>query len=96
MQLFFLLVMVPVKRAFSKVSNAERVVKIFSLGAELRLSVYHNASTVKISKLIVVSLKRFVADRTMTLRTLCAYDQYLRTLFMELHPGHIIPEYTQY
>ena len=46
----------------------------------------------RIVKLIVVSLQRCVLVRKMTLRTLCAYDQYLRTLFMERHPDvHYIP-----
>ena len=34
-----------------------------------------------------MSLQRCVLDRKVTLQTLCTYDQYLRTLFMEWHPG---------
>ena len=49
-------------------------VRIFVLGAELQLSLYNNVSAVKISKMIVVSLKTFVLDRKVTLRTLCTYD----------------------
>ena len=63
------MVMVPIKRTFSNDSNAERIVKIFRLGTELQLSVNHNASTVKFSKLIVVPLQRPVLDRKMALRT---------------------------
>ena len=44
----------------SKVSNAEKNMRIFVLGAELQLSLYNNVSAVKISKMIVVSLKTFV------------------------------------
>ena len=49
-------------------------VRIVVLGAELQLSLYNNVSAVKISKMIVVSLKTFVLDRKVTLRTLCTYD----------------------
>ena len=64
-------------------SEAERIVKIFELGAKVQLSVYHDSSAVKSIKLIVVSLQKFVLDRNVTLRTLCTHDQYLQTLFME-------------
>ena len=40
----------------------------------------------RIIKLIVVSLQRCVLYRKVTLRTLCTYNQYLRTLFMERRP----------
>ena len=85
MQNEVLLAMIPIKRTFSKDSNDEKIVKIFQLGAELQLSVYHNGSAVKIIKLIIVCLQRFVLNRKVTLRTVCTYDQYLRTLFMERH-----------
>ena len=74
------------KRSGSKVCNAERIVRIFGLGAELLLSLYNNVSAVRMIKLIVVSLQRYVLDRKVTLRTLCTYDHYLRTLFMERRP----------
>ena len=45
------------KSASSKLSNAERVLKIFKLGAKLWLIVYDEVRTVKISKLIAVPLK---------------------------------------
>ena len=64
-------------RAFCKLSNGERIVKIFRLEAALQLFVYQNASTVKISKVIVVPLQRLVLDRKMTLRTHCSYEHYL-------------------
>ena len=37
-------------------------VRIVILGAELQLSLYNNVSAVKISKMIVVSLKTFVLE----------------------------------
>ena len=43
-------------------------------------------SALRIIKVIVVSLQRCVLDKKVTLRTVCGYDQYLRTLFMERHP----------
>ena len=85
-----LLATIPIKRTFSEDFNAERIVKIFQLGVELQLSVYHNGSAVKIIKLIVVCLQRFSLDRKVTLRTVCTYDQYLRTLVMEQHPEYTI------
>ena len=51
------------KRKYSKVSNDKKVVRIFGRGAELQLSLYNNASAVKIIKLILVSLQRIVLDR---------------------------------
>ena len=66
----------------SKFSNAGRIVKIFILGAELHLSVHNYVRTVRISKLIVAPLHRFVSDRKVTLQTFCTYNQYLLTLFM--------------
>ena len=45
---------------------------IFRLEPELQLSVCNDTSAVRIIKLIVVSLQRFVLDREMALRTLCA------------------------
>ena len=48
---------------------------------------YDNGITFKISKVIVGPIKRFVLARKVTQRTLCSYEQYLRTLFMERHPG---------
>ena len=40
----------------------------------------------RIIKLVVVSLTGCVLDRKVTLRTLCTYDQHLRTLFIERCP----------
>ena len=74
------------KRKRSKVFNAERIVRISILGEELQLFVYNNASTFKISKLIVCSIQRFILDRKVTLRTLWTYEHNLRTIFMEWHP----------
>ena len=74
------------KRKHSKFSNAERIVRIFRLGGELQLCVHDNGITFRISKLIVGPIKRFVLDRKVTLRTLCTYEEYLRTLFMEPRP----------
>ena len=45
------------KSASSKLSNAERVLKIFKLGAKLWSFVYDEVRAVKISKLIFVPLK---------------------------------------
>ena len=45
------------KSASSRLSNAERVLKIFKLGAKLWFIVYDEVRAVKISKLIVVPLK---------------------------------------
>ena len=64
--------------------------RIFRLGAELQLSLYINVSALKMRKLIVVSLQRFVLDRKVTLRTIWTYEHHLRPLFMERHPG-ILP-----
>ena len=48
------------EESYSKVSNAERIVKIFRLGAELQSFVYNNGITFKISKLIVGHIRRVV------------------------------------
>ena len=64
--------------------------KIFRLAAKLQVFVYNNGITFKISKLIVGHIQRFVLGRKVTLRTLCAYDHYPRTLFMERRPGCFI------
>ena len=63
--------------------------RIFKLGADLQLFVYNNGITFKISKLIVGPILRCVLGRKVTLRTLCTYEKYLRTLFMERRPGKI-------
>ena len=42
---------------YSKVSNGERIMKIVRLGAELQLYVYHDVSTIRNSKWIVVSFR---------------------------------------
>ena len=60
--------------------------KIFRLGEKLQLFV-NNGITFKISKLIVGHIQMFVLGRKVTLRTLCTYDHYLRTLFMVRRPG---------
>ena len=39
-----------------------------------------------IRTLIIGSLQSVLLDRKLTLRTLCTYDQYIRTLFMERRP----------
>ena len=44
---------VSLKIKYSKVSNAERIVRIFLLREKLQLFVYENVSAFKISKLIV-------------------------------------------
>ena len=77
------------KRTHSKLSNTERIVRIFRLEAELQSCVQNNGITFRIGKLIIDPIKRFVFDRKVTLRTLCTYDQYLRTLFMERRPGNL-------
>ena len=61
------------KRKHFKVSNAAKNVRIFRLGADFQLSLYINVSAVKMRKLIVVSLQRFVLDRKVTLRTIWTY-----------------------
>ena len=60
--------------------------RIFKFGAELQIFVYNNGITFKISRLIVGLILRFVLDRKVTLRTICTYEQYLQTLFMERRP----------
>ena len=75
------------KKSYSEVFNAQGIVKIFTLGAKLQPFVYDNGITFKISKLIVGHIQRFFLDTKVTLRTLCAYDHHLRTLFMERCPG---------
>ena len=77
------------KRSYFKLSNAEKVVRIFRLGAELQICVHNNCITFKISKLIVGPIKRYVLSRKVTLRTLCTYEHHLRTLFMERRPGYM-------
>ena len=47
------------KRASSAVSNADIIMRIFRLGAELQFSLYNNVSTFEIRKLFV---QRFVLD----------------------------------
>ena len=63
--------------------------RIFRLGAELQLSLYINVSAVKMRKLIVVSLQRFVLEKV-TLRTIWTYEHHLLPLFMERHPEAIM------
>ena len=82
MQKAVLSVMVFIFVLKSKFSNAGRIVKTFILGAELQLSVHNYVRTVRISKLIVAPLQRFVSDRKVTLQTFCTYNQYILTLFM--------------
>ena len=77
---------IPEKRSYSKPSNAERIVKIFRLGAEIQLFVHNNGITIEISKLIVGYIQRFVLGRKVTLRTLWTYEHHLRTICMESHP----------
>ena len=75
------------KRSYSKVSNAQGIVKIFRLGAKLQLFIYNNGITFKISQLLIVGhIQRFVLGRKVTLRTLCTYDHLLRTFFMKRRP----------
>ena len=78
------------ERTYSKVCNAERIVRIFGLGAELQLSLSNNVSAVRIIKMVVESLQRCFLDRKVTLRTLCTYDHHLRTLFMEWRPEALV------
>ena len=42
---------------YSKVSNGERIMKVVRLGAELQLYVYHDVSTIRNSKWILVSFR---------------------------------------
>ena len=74
------------ERTYSKGCNAEKIVRIFGLGAKLQLFVYNNGIIFKISKLIVGHIQRFVLGRKVTLRTFCTYNPHLRTLFMERRP----------
>ena len=62
----------------------KEIVKIFRFGAKLQLFV--NSNGIKISKLIVGHIKMFVLGIKVTPGTLCTYDHYLRTLFMERCP----------
>ena len=62
----------------------KKSVKIFRLRAEIQSPVYHNDITATISNVIVGVVQRGCLDRKVTLRTLCTYDHYLRTLFMEM------------
>ena len=78
------------KRKQSKGSNAEKDVRISGLGAKLQSSLYNNVSAVKMGKLIVVSLQRFVLDRKVTLQTLWTYEHHLLPLFVERHPGLVL------
>ena len=64
------------KKSYSNAFNAERIVKIFRLGAELQLCVHNNGITFRIT-LIVGPIKRFVLDRKVTLQTLCTYEHCL-------------------
>ena len=48
------------KRKHSKLSNAERIVRIFRLGAELQLYVHDNGITFRNNKLIVGPIKRYL------------------------------------
>ena len=48
------------KRKHAKLSNAEGIVRIFRLGAELQLCVHNNGITFRISKLNIGPIKIFV------------------------------------
>ena len=78
------------RRSYSKLSNADKIIRICRLGAELQIYEHNNCITFKISKLIVGPIKRYVLGRKVTLRTLCTYEHHLRTLFMERRPGSCI------
>ena len=59
--------------------------KILGLEPELQLSLQNSTSALKMSKLIVVSLQRFVLDKSDPTNTL-DLQHHLRPLFMEWHP----------
>ena len=48
------------KKKHSRDFSGERIVRIFILGEKLQLFVINNASTFRISKLIVGSIQRFI------------------------------------
>ena len=49
------------KQKHSRDFNGERIVRIFIIGEKLQLFVINNASTFKLSKLIVGSIQRFIS-----------------------------------